>query len=94
MSTAVQTTNPTETFRSIAADRLRSVADMSLHNLVDEFVRLTSAIEAGELPKADGEYGAPKYSDAAKVAIEERKLVNGATRARFGFGFDLYDADF
>lgn len=94
MSTAVQTATPTQTFRSIASDRLRSVADMSLHNLVDEFVRLTAVIDSGELPKAEGDYSNTKYSDEAKVAIEERKLVNGATRARFGFGFDLYDADF
>lgn len=94
MSNELQTTSPEEAFRAVAADRLRSAASMTLHELVDEFARLTAAIEAGKTPRAEGDYGADKYSDEAKVAVEERKLVNGATRARFGFGFDLYESDF
>lgn len=85
--------NPAETFRSVAADRLRSAADMSLHELVDEFSRLTEVINNGETERSTSTHTV-QYTDEALVAFEERKLVNGATRARFGFGFDIYDSGF
>jgi hypothetical protein len=91
---AVQTTTPKDTFRAKAAERLHAVADMTLHELVDEFARLTAVINAGEVTREPSEgYLPTKYSDEALLAFEERKLVLGATRARFGFGFDTYDSD-
>lgn len=93
VSNEIQTTSAASQFRSIAADRFKAVADMSLHELCDEFVRLTAIVEAGKTEDA-GEYGATTYTDEANVALRERNIVNGAARARFGIGFETYDYDF
>jgi hypothetical protein len=88
---AVATTSPAEAFRDGAAGLLHAVADMSLHDLVDEFQRLTLAVEAGKTTVEVGGYPQAKWSDGAKLAAKQRGLVNGAAKARFGISFDTYD---
>jgi hypothetical protein len=89
------TTKPAEVFRAGAADLFKATADMSLHELVDEYLRLTQTIEAGKVPAKSGEeWLSDDYTDEAKVALRNRNIVNGAARARFGIGFDVHDYDF
>lgn len=91
----ITTTKPAEIFRAGAADLFKATADMSLHDLVDEYLRLTEIIEAGKVPVKDSDDWAPDdYTDEAKVALRNRNIVNGAARARFGIGFEVHDYDF
>lgn len=89
--TALSTTDFRQTFRDGAATLLHRVADMSLHELVDEYVRLTAVVKAGTLPPADGEFGSARLTDEANIAARERQVVNGAAKSRFGISFDPYD---
>lgn len=91
---AIATTSPAEAFRTGASGLLHAVADMSLHDLVDEYQRLTLAIEAGKIVKDDrGGYPQTSWNDAAKLAAKQRGLVNGAAKARFGISFETHDRD-
>lgn len=91
MSTDLQTADFRQTFRAVAADRFHSAADMSLHELVDEFRRLSAVIEANLVKTQDGSFERTTPNDAGKVAARERNIINGAARARFGLSFDVYD---
>lgn len=87
------TIKPADTFRAKAASRFHEAADMTLHQLCDEFVRLTAIIEDGKA-EDESDFGATTYTDEASIALRERNIVNGAARARFGIGFETYDYDF
>lgn len=89
MGTEVQTTDFRQAFRSVAASRFHSAADMSLHELVDEFQRL-SGIVAANLIK--DEHGYTTTNDTGKVAARERNIILGAVRARFNLTFETYDS--
>lgn len=88
------TTKASETFRAKASDVFHAAADMTLHQLVDEYARLTSVIENGKVTTKHEFGDSEEYSDEALIAQRERNIIVGATRARFGFGFDTYDYDF
>lgn len=97
MNTELQTTNPAEAFRAVAAERFHAAADMTLHQLCDEFLRLTKLIEAGTIEgdqSSESWAADEEFTDEAKIALRERNIVNGAARARFGMGFDQYDQSF
>lgn len=84
------TFNPVAAFRDVAAKRMHTAADMSLHELVDEFQRLTLIVEAGtEWDDNDGYSRSMNVS--AKVAFRERSLINMAAQSRFGISFDAFD---
>jgi hypothetical protein len=89
MGTEVQTTDFRDTFRGVAASRFHAAADMSLHELVDEFQRLSAVVAANLAKNEDGYLQA---NDTGKVAQRERNIVLGAARARFGISFDTYDS--
>lgn len=92
--TELSTASPAETFREGAADLLHAVADMSLHELVDDFLRLSKAIEAGRIESTtSGNYTPARWTAAALLAMKQRLLVNGAARARFGISFESYDRE-
>lgn len=92
MATELTATKPADAFRDGASGLLHAVADMSLHDLVDEFQRLSIAIEDGRIEGEDaGAYRPVRWSDAAQLAMKQRLLVNGAARARFGISFESYD---
>ena len=86
MTNEIQTTSAEASFRAIAADRMVSAANMTLHELLDEYQRLSGIIAAERLPADPDEYGA-KYSEAGKLAINVLAIVNGAARVRFGINF-------
>lgn len=89
---AVVNTDAAGRAQAEAANRLHQVADMTLHQLVDEFMSLTAAIKAGttENPTTYS----TSYSDDALVAIQNRNIVNGAIRARFGIEIDTFSGPF
>lgn len=93
---AVTTTSPAETFRATAATSLVTAAGMNLHELVDEYLRLTKVIEANTVKPLEGEddWGGRKLNDAGKLAARERGIIDGAAKVRFGITFDEYDRTF
>jgi hypothetical protein len=80
-------TTPAEQFRAKAAGLMFDTASMTLHQLVDEFVRLTDAMDANMV---EGEHR-QELNEAGELAARERRLVNAAARCRFGISFDAYD---
>ena len=80
---------PSEAFRNAAADLLKDSAEMTLHELVDEYLRLTEVMDAGVIES--GEEYRTTFNDEAKLAMRKRNVINGAARARFGVGFESYD---
>lgn len=92
---AVTTSSPAEVFRATSATSMVAAANMTLHQLVDEFVRLTSVIEANTIKAIDAdEWSGRKLNDAGKLAMRERGIIDGAAKVRFGITFDEYDRDF
>lgn len=89
---AIAVSNAAQRAQAEASGRLHQVADATLHELVDEYVALTKVINDGTTPKADG-YGSD-FSDEARIAMQNRGLVNGAARARFGIEFSEHDSNF
>ncbi len=86
---ALTTTSPAEVFRSQAQDQMVSVANMTLHELVDEFVRLSEIVDRETTFEAD--VYKMTVSDAGQLADRQRRMVNAATRSRFGISLDVYD---
>lgn len=86
---ALTTTNPSTAFRAKAADLMTTAARMSLHELLDEFMRLTSVME--ENTAEDEEGGYPRLNDTGQLAARERRMILAASRSRFGVSFDEYD---
>jgi len=87
------TTTPADTFRATAAGALIDAAKMDLHQLVDEFQRLTAIMDGAIMDGAitEDERGYRKLNDSGEVAHRQRKLVVGVTRSRFGLSLDAYD---
>lgn len=81
------TTSPAETFRGIAAKRLAAASEKTLHELVDEWMRLTEIMDAGVIDD-NGDW---HLSDEAEVASRERGIIVGVSKARFGIEFEPYD---
>lgn len=86
--TAIITANPAEQFRSKAANLMVSAAQMTLHQLVDEFQRLADLIDQHS---SEDEHGYTTLTEIGQLAIREQRMVNGAARARFGISFESYD---
>lgn len=84
---AVTAISPAETFRAKASNLMKDTASMTLHELVDEFARLTGVMD--ENLDHDEDY--PKLNQTGQLAERERKLVNGAIRCRFGLHMDSFD---
>jgi len=93
MNAALTTTSAKDAFRAVAADRMVTAAGLTLHELVDEYARLQAIISAGTSSSDDPEDYGVKYSDAAKMAISEAAIINGAAKARFGIMFNSFDGD-
>lgn len=89
MTNALTTTSPADTFRASASGLLAKVSKLSLHELVDEFMRLTAFMDANSTPN-EGGYGIT-LSDEGQIAFRQREIVNGASKARFGISFNAYD---
>lgn len=86
--TSLTTTTPAEQFRAKAQGLFIDVAKMSLHELVDEFQRLTTVMDENvETTENNGKL----FNETAGVALRERRLVQGAARARFGISLDAFD---
>lgn len=83
------TTTPAEAFRAKAADMMIGTAKMTLHQLVDEFVRLTEVIEKNTIEGDDGYHRS--MTDEGELAYRDRRMVTAAARSRFGVTFDSYD---
>lgn len=96
-----EVTNPRRTgelaaakFRKTAAPLLVASAEMTLHQLVDEFLRLTDLVSANRVSSEDEdlEWGGPgELTELGHIASRERQIVQGAVRARFGLSLDSYD---
>jgi hypothetical protein len=85
--TELTTTSPAEQFRRKASGLLVDVAEMELHELVDEFQRLSNILDQNMVEGDDY----PKLNDVGELALREQRLVNGAIRARFGLSLETYD---
>lgn len=81
---------PSTIFRSNAASLMKSAADMTLHELVDEFLSLSETIEKAAVPNDDWR---KRLTDEGQVALRDRKMINAALRARFGLSLESYDRD-
>lgn len=85
---AVVTTSPADQFRAKASGLFVEAAEMTLHQLVDEFQRLTKVMDDNIINEL-GE--GRKFNETAELASRERRVVTSAARARFGISFDAYD---
>lgn len=85
----IMKTNPADAFRAKATGLMIECANMTLHQLVDEFQRLTEIIDANSEQGEDG-YGT-KLTETGEMASRERRLVSGTARARFGISFEAWD---
>ena len=85
---ALTTTTPAEAFRAKAADLMISGAQMSLHQLVDEYQRLTGIMDEN---LREDDKGYERLNEVGELAKRERQIVLGSARSRFGITFDSYD---
>lgn len=85
------TTSPADQFRAKASALFIEASNMTLHQLVDEFQRLTTVMD--ENMTTDGAEGYPEFNlnEAGQLAARERKVIEASSKARFGIGFDAYD---
>lgn len=84
--------SPANAFRAKASGLMTDAAHMTLHQLVDEYVRLCEVVEANS--EADPEQTYRKTMNAtAKAAYRERQMINVAARSRFGLTFEPFDRD-
>ncbi|KQT54595.1 hypothetical protein ASG43_03145 [Aureimonas sp. Leaf454] len=65
---------------------------MTLHELVDEYVRLCEVVEANSAVDPENTYR-KALNAAGKVAYRERQMINVAARSRFGLTFEPFDRD-
>lgn len=87
---AVAKTTPADAFRSKASGLLVDAANMTLHQLVDEFQRLTAVMDENvESPEDASTYA--RLNDAGELASRERRVITAASRARFGINFEAFD---
>ena len=91
MATDIQTTTPEAIFRDKAAAGFHAAADMTLHQLVDEYLRLTVLVETHTTVTTEGYDQARSIDDEGKVALRDRMVINSAVKARFGICFAEYD---
>lgn len=87
--TALTTTTPAEAFRAKAANLLTIAANMTLHELVDEFQSLTTVMDENMTKATDGNY--QKLNEVGQLAKRERNIITGTAKARFGIFFDSFD---
>ena len=88
MANAVVATSPADQFRAKAADGMINSAKMSLHELVDEFQRLTQIMD----DNTSQEEGRGKtFNEIAELADRDCRIVQGAARARFGITLESFD---
>lgn len=92
MNTAVTVPEtPAQIFRAKASSLMTDAASMTLHQLVDEFVRLSEVVESNSKEVEDSYR--KELTDVGKVAFRERQVINAAARACFGVGFNTFDRD-
>lgn len=77
------------TFREAATNKLHDAANMTLHELVDEYVRLSDVIDADSYENSEHPY--VRYGATAQLAIRNRLVILAASKARFGIMFSTYD---
>lgn len=88
MANEIEKASAIDIYRGIVADRAKTAADMTLHQLVDEFQRLTEIIDKDRsFDDADRKV----YSVAGIVAIKERHVFSSMASARFGISLAAYD---
>lgn len=87
--TELTTTTPADAFRAKASRLMIDTAEMTLHQLVDEFARLTDVMDANSI-KSEDNYRS-MLNEAGELAARERRMVVGAARCRFGISFDAFD---
>jgi hypothetical protein len=87
--TELTTTGPAEQFRAKAATIMIDAANMTLHQLVDEFQRLADIIDKNTIEGSQARY--PTVNEVGQLAVREQRMINAASRARFGISFDTYD---
>lgn len=90
MGTELETPDYRAKFQKVAAQRLHEAADMTLHELVDEFLRLSKLVAANLVRETSGYQ--INFNDTAKLALRERNIINGAARGRFGLSLETYDS--
>jgi len=89
MTNELTTTTPAETFRAKAAEAMILAANMSLHDLVDEFLRLTDVMDASVSKNEESGYF--ELSETGEIAVRDRKLIVSIARARFGLTLEPFD---
>jgi len=85
---ALTTTTPADQFRAKAANLLVLAAGMTLHQLLDEFQRLTTVMDENV---NIGINGYPELNKIGELASRERNIILGASKSRFGVYFESWD---
>lgn len=85
---AITRANVADSFRGKATGLMNQASNMTLHELVDDFQRLSAVMEANI---SEDEMGRMIANDIAKMAGREQKMVNAAAAMRFGLTFRAYD---
>ena len=76
-------------YRGIFVDRATRALSMSLHELVDEFKRLTELISTDT---SINEEGRKEYGETALLSFRERNIFSSIANARFGISLaDSYN---
>jgi len=88
-TTALTTTTPAEQFRAEASALMIDAANMTHHELLDEYLRLSEEID--ENTTRDEDRYDYKLNDTAQIAVRKRSVVTAAARARFGINFESFD---
>jgi signal transduction histidine kinase len=81
MANAIEKKSAVQTYRDGFSRHVKAAADMTLHELVDQFQRLTKVVNDNT---AYDEMQRPKYNEAAILALKERKIFASVANARFG----------
>lgn len=81
MSNEIATHNALQAYRGLVAETVKEAADMTIHELVDAFQRLTKDVEKGKTLREDDR---PLYNEAALLAIRLRNVYASMANARFG----------
>ena len=85
------TITPAETFRAKASGLMVEAANMTLHQLVDEFMRLSGVMDENCIHEDDSHASYLRLNERGEVAERERKVIVAASRARFGITLEAFD---
>lgn len=89
MTTDIATTNALDRYRTNFSANIKAAADMHIHDLLDNFQRLTKIIDAHETTYE--KHIGRTWDEEGQLAIRERNIYASVANARFGITFNAYE---